>query len=183
MRTKIVTSAVLGLVLVTGACGKKKLAELPPAGATSGEAGVSGAAGADGTSGLDGSGSVAGAALPGSRADMIARAGSDTIYFNTDASILDDAGRATLDAQAAWLAANPTVRVSIEGHADERGTREYNLALGDRRANAARNQLASKGVAADRMTVVSWGKERPVASGSDEASWAQNRRAVTVTPN
>ena len=79
------------------------------------------------------------------------------------------------------MAANPGVRVTIEGHADERGTREYNLALGDRRATAARNHLVSKGVDAGRMTVISWGKERPAATGSDEASWAQNRRAVTVT--
>lgn len=184
MRNKLVTSAVLGLALVTAGCGKKKLAELPPADTTAGAgAGADGTAGTDDANGLNADGSVAGANLPGSRADMIARAGSDTIYFNTDASALDDAGRATLDAQAAWLAANPSVRVSIEGHADERGTREYNLALGDRRANAARNHLAAKGVTGDRLTVVSWGKERPVAAGSDEGSWAQNRRAVTVTPN
>ena len=111
----------------------------------------------------------------------MARAGSDTIYFNTDRYELDDANRATLDAQAAWLAANPGVRVTVEGHADERGTREYNLALGERRANAAKSHLVSRGVDAGRMQVLSWGKERPTAAGSDEESWARNRRAVTVT--
>jgi peptidoglycan-associated lipoprotein len=74
------------------------------------------------------------------------------------------------------------VRVTLEGLADERGTREYNLALGDRRANAAKNYLQSRGIGAERMNVISWGKERPVATGSDETSWAQNRRAVTVVP-
>jgi peptidoglycan-associated lipoprotein len=87
-----------------------------------------------------------------------------------------------LDSQVAWLQRNPNVRVTIEGHADERGTREYNLALGDRRANAAKNYLAARGISPSRMTTISWGKERPVAEGSDESAWGQNRRAVTVLP-
>ena len=82
--------------------------------------------------------------------------------------------------KAQWLLANRNIRASIEGHADERGTREYNQALGERRANATRDFLLSQGVPADRMTVTSWGKERPVATGSNEEAWAQNRRAVTV---
>ncbi|MFM5914886.1 MAG: peptidoglycan-associated lipoprotein Pal, partial [Chakrabartia godavariana] len=94
---------------------------------------------------------------------------------------LDDTDRATLTRQAAWLAQYPNVNVTIEGHCDERGTREYNLALGERRANAAKNFLASLGVAPGRMSVVSFGKERPEALGSTEADWARNRRAVTVT--
>ena len=88
--------------------------------------------------------------------------------------------QATLRAQAKWLIANPNVRASIEGHADERGTREYNLALGERRANSAKNFLIANGVPAGRLTTISWGKERPAATGSDESAWAQNRRAVTV---
>jgi peptidoglycan-associated lipoprotein len=120
--------------------------------------------------------------VPGSRADFIAQAGTDTIYFDTNMHDVDAEDRAVLDAQAAWLIANPSVRVTIEGHCDERGTREYNLALGERRANAAANYLAQRGVASSRMTVISYGKERPVALGSDPASWAQNRRAVTVVP-
>ncbi len=127
-------------------------------------------------------GSVGTTDVAASRADFIARAGSDTIYFNTDRHDLDDPGRATLDAQAAWLAANANVRVTLEGHADERGTREYNIALGERRANAVRDYLAARGVATARMEVISYGKERPIATGSDEGAWAQNRRAVTVLP-
>ena len=118
--------------------------------------------------------------LPALQADLVAKAGSDTIYFGTDEYSLDQASQATLAAQARWLLATPNVRASIEGHADERGPREYNQALGERRANATRDFLLSQGVPADRMTVTSWGKERPVATGSNEEAWAQNRRAVTV---
>ena len=88
--------------------------------------------------------------------------------------------RTTLGKQAEWLARYPNVRVTIEGHADERGTREYNLALGDRRATAAKNFLAAQGVDTSRMTTISYGKERPAVEGNDEAAWARNRRAVTV---
>ena len=118
--------------------------------------------------------------LPAAQADLVAKAGSDTVYFGTDEHILDEASRATLAAQARWLLANQGVRASIEGHADERGTREYNLALGERRANSARDFLIQQGVPAARLLTVSWGKERPVAQGSNEEAWAQNRRAVTV---
>jgi peptidoglycan-associated lipoprotein len=129
----------------------------------------------------EGSG-IAGTALPGSRADFLQSVPADRVFFETDSYSLDDEDRRTLDAQASWLARNPAVRVVIEGHADERGTREYNLALGDRRANAARNYLQSRGVAPARMQVISWGKERPAAEGHDENAWQQNRRAVTVVP-
>ena len=118
--------------------------------------------------------------LPAAQADLVAKAGSDTVYFGNDEHLLDDPARATLAAQARWLLANPAVRASLEGHADERGTREYNLALGERRANAARDFLVQQGVPAARLMTVSWGKERPVAPGSSEEAWAQNRRAVTV---
>ena len=118
--------------------------------------------------------------LPAAQADLIAKAGSDTVYFGTDEYSLDSAAQATLAAQARWMLDNPNVRASIEGHADERGTREYNMALGERRANAARDFLAAQGVPPNRLLVTSWGKERPVAIGSNEEAWAQNRRAVTV---
>ena len=118
--------------------------------------------------------------LPALQADLVAKAGSDTVYFGTDEYSLDQATQATLAAQARWLLANPNVRASIEGHCDERGTREYNQALGERRANAARDFLVSQGVPASRLVTTSWGKERPVAQGSNEEAWAQNRRAVTV---
>ena len=118
--------------------------------------------------------------LPAMQADLVAKAGSDVVYFGTDEYALDAASKATLAAQAKWLIAHPSVRASIEGHCDERGTREYNQALGERRANSARDYLLSQGVPAARLLVTSWGKEKPVASGSDEAAWAQNRRAATV---
>jgi len=120
--------------------------------------------------------------VAGSQADFAASLmGQDTIYFDTDKFDIDQTDADALRAQAQWLMRYPGKRATIEGHADERGTREYNLALGERRANAAKNYLASLGVDASRLTTISYGKERPVALGSDEASWAKNRRAVTVT--
>ncbi len=119
---------------------------------------------------------------PGSRADFLNQAGSDTVHFATDSSDIDSEATAILTKQAAWLQKFPNVRVTVEGHCDERGTREYNLALGDRRANSAKNFLVNAGVNPARISVISYGKERPVATGSDEDSWAQNRRAVTVVP-
>ena len=127
-------------------------------------------------------GGISGTAVPGSRADFIQSVPSDRVFFALDSYALDAESRRVLDAQAQWLAANPNVRVTIEGHADERGTREYNLALGDRRANAARDYLQSRGVNPGRMQTISWGKERPAAEGSNEYAWSQNRRAVTVVP-
>lgn len=120
--------------------------------------------------------------VPGSQADFVAQLmGQDSIYFDTDRYNIDGADMTALQAQAQWLAKYPAKRATIEGHCDERGTREYNLALGERRANAAKNYLVSVGIDASRLTTVSYGKERPLALGSDEESWAKNRRAVTVT--
>ena len=122
------------------------------------------------------------APVPGSQADFVAvTAGADTIYFDTDRYNIDTADAAALQTQAQWLLRYPAKRATIEGHADERGTRDYNLALGERRANAAKNYLVSLGVDAGRLSTVSYGKERPLALGSDETAWARNRRAVTVT--
>jgi peptidoglycan-associated lipoprotein len=118
--------------------------------------------------------------VPGSADDFVRRVTSDRIHFGFDNYDIDAESARILDSQAAWLLQYPNVHVTIEGHCDERGTREYNLALGDRRANSAKNYLAGKGIAAARITTISYGKERPIAQGSDEASWAQNRRAVTV---
>ena len=111
--------------------------------------------------------------------ELVVKVG-DRVFFAFDKYNLDDAARSTLGKQAAWLAANPSVSITIEGHADERGTREYNLALGDRRANATKDYLVALGVNPGRIKTISYGKERPVALGSNEAAWAQNRRAVTV---
>ena len=120
--------------------------------------------------------------VPGSQADFVAvMQGQDTIYFDTDRYNIDSSSQAALAQQAQWLAQYPQKRATIEGHADERGTREYNLALGERRANAAKNYLVSLGVDASRLSTLSYGKERPIALGSTPEAWAQNRRAVTVT--
>ena len=118
---------------------------------------------------------------PGSQADFVANVAADRIFFDTDKSDVDQPSQSTLQSQAAWLAKYPDKRVTIEGHCDERGTREYNLALGERRANATKNALVALGVSAARITTISYGKERPDQTGSDEAAWAKNRRAVTVT--
>ncbi|WP_281352832.1 peptidoglycan-associated lipoprotein Pal [Parasphingorhabdus halotolerans] len=117
---------------------------------------------------------------PGSQGDFLANTMSDRILFDTDRYNVDSQDQVILQSQAQWLAQHPNARITIEGHADERGTRDYNLALGERRANAAKNYLASLGVSPSRMTTVSYGKERPDALGSNESAWAQNRRAVSV---
>jgi peptidoglycan-associated lipoprotein len=109
--------------------------------------------------------------------------GQNVIYFDTDRYNIDSADAAALQLQAQYLMRYPTINVTIEGHCDERGTREYNLALGERRANAAKNYLVGIGVPANRIQTVSYGKEKPVALGSNESAWAQNRRAVSVVIN
>ena len=121
----------------------------------------------------------AGAIRPGSQEDLVVNVG-DRVFFDFDKFNLKPDARKTLEKQAAWLKANPSVRVTVEGHCDERGTREYNLALGERRANSAKDYLVSLGVNPGRLKTISYGKERPVAMGSNEAAWTQNRRSVTV---
>ena len=107
----------------------------------------------------------------------------DRVFFATNESILTTRSRDTLRKQAGWLRANSEVTVVLEGHADERGTREYNLALGERRANAAKDYLMTYGVSSNRISVISYGKERPVDSGSNPLAWSKNRRSVTVKAN
>ena len=107
----------------------------------------------------------------------------DRVFFATNESILTTASRETLRAQAAWLRKNSDINVVLEGHADERGTREYNLALGERRANSAKDYLMTYGISSDRISVLSYGKERPVDSGSNPLAWSKNRRSVTVKVN
>lgn len=132
-----------------------------------------------------GSGGAGGAAMTGSAQDPTSgayfqQAIGDRVLFAVDQSTLSNEAQATLDRQAQWLTSNPEYDAIIEGHADERGTREYNLALGARRANAAQEYLVSRGVAGNRIEVVSYGKERPLEICSDESCYRQNRRAVTV---
>ena len=164
---KSLNLALAAALLLTGACARREQAVEAPPPAPAATAGTA-------------EDDVELVELPALQADLVAKAGSDTIYFATDKSDVELSGQRTLAAQAKWMLANPTVRASIEGHCDERGTREYNMALGERRANAARDYLVSQGVPAARLLVTSWGKEKPVATGSDENAWAQNRRAVTV---
>ena len=114
-----------------------------------------------------------------SSAEKLAQVG-DTVNFDFDSAELTVSARSTLNRQSAFLSVNPDLMIVIEGHADERGTREYNLALGERRATAVRDYLVAKGINSARVRTVSYGKERPAVSGSDEASWAKNRRASTV---
>ena len=133
-------------------------------------------------SNTEGSGAGAGGAgtiRPGSQEDLVANVG-DRVFFDYDRSSIRADQRPVLQRQAVWMGRYPEVRVQVEGHADERGTREYNLALGQRRANAARDALVAGGVNGARVSTISYGKDQPASLGSDESAWAQNRRAVTV---
>ena len=127
--------------------------------------------------GLAGAG--AGAATPGSQQDFVVNVG-DRVFFDTDSVELNANAQATLDKQARWLSQYTRYSFTIEGHADERGTREYNFALGSQRAEATKNYLIARGVQGQRMKTISYGKERPVAVCNDISCWSQNRRAVTV---
>ncbi|MDT7933887.1 MAG: peptidoglycan-associated lipoprotein Pal [Sphingomonadaceae bacterium] len=171
MRTlKILLMASL---CATAACGKKTAKTLPPPPPTT-------APSSSTTPPSSSSGVTETGVRPGSPEDFRRSAGSDKVHFAYDSYEIDGENRGILDAQAAWLQKHPSVSVTIEGHADERGTREYNLALGERRANEVKNYLAGKGVSSGRISTISYGKERPEVEGSNEQSWAANRRAVTV---
>ena len=137
--------------------------------------------GKSGTGASTGGSAAAGAVEvePGTVQDFIVNVG-DRVFFDFDKSTLSSKAQATLDKQAAWLKRVPTATILVEGHCDERGTREYNLALGDRRATAVKDYLVSKGIAASRIKTISYGKERPAVLGSNEWAWSQNRRAVST---
>lgn len=138
----------------------------------------------DNTAGLNtpspATGNVDGAVVPGSDADFRRSVSSNTILFGLDQTDIDPEARAILDSQASWLQRFPQVRATIEGHADERGTREYNLALGARRAESVRTYLINRGIPAGRIDTISFGKERPIAEGSNEEAFARNRNAHTA---
>jgi len=174
MRSLPLQALVIAGLVATSACSKKKedLPPPPPPAATTTTTTTDAGAGAN-------TGAVTSSAVPGSAADFQQQAG-DRVYFAYDSYELDEASRGTLSKQASWLQRYGSVRITVEGHADERGTREYNLALGDRRANAVKNFLAAQGVGAGRISTISYGKERPEVQGSDEESYAQNRRGVTA---
>lgn len=130
------------------------------------------------TGSTTGTTSAAGPA-PGSQEQLLQQVG-DRVFFDTDRSELKPQARSTIEALAAWMNEHPGVALTIEGHCDERGTREYNLALGERRANAVRDYLVALGVSGNRLGTISYGKERPAVPGSNDSAWAQNRRGVFV---
>lgn len=144
--------AAVAALMFVAACSNNEQAAAPPAGTT---------------------------VSPGSVADFRQNVG-DRVYFDTDASTVREDGRATLTKQAAWLKQYANYQITVEGHCDERGTREYNIALGERRATAVRQFLIAQGVPAARLKTISFGKERPEVVGSDEGSWARNRRGVST---
>ena len=146
--------------------------------APSGGASAGGAGGAGETKTAAKTKTMAMAVMPGSQEDLVVNVG-DRVFFNFDKFNISTEAGETLELQAAWLKRNASVTVTIQGHADERGTREYNLALGERRANAVKDFLVTLGVNPQRIDTISYGKERPVAIGSTNAAWAQNRRGVT----
>ncbi len=127
----------------------------------------------------DGASATRSGPAAGSQEDLVASAG-DRVFYAYDSSALDDSARSTLAAQSGWLGKYPQVTVRVEGNTDDRGTQEYNLGLGQRRAKAARDMLVAKGVSTSRIATISNGKEKPVALGSDEQAWTQNRNATTV---
>ena len=158
MNIKAAAPLALSLLLALGACANK----------------TADASAANGS----GSSSSSQGTAPGSQDDLANNVG-DKVFYATDSSSLSSDARATLDRQAAWLGRYPQVQVQMGGNCDERGTTEYNLALGQRRANAARDYLVARGVSSARVTSISYGKERPLAVGSDESAYSQNRNATT----
>jgi peptidoglycan-associated lipoprotein len=163
-------------VALLAACSQDN-SPLPPGGPVNGNGAGMGGPGMGGA-GMGGVSSSGINAVPGSQEDLTANVG-DRVFFDLDQSALRADGQATLDKQAAWLQQYSQDNVQIAGNCDERGTEEYDIALGQRRADAARDYLVAKGVAASRITTISYGKDRPVALGSFESAWAQNRNAIT----
>ncbi len=177
--------ALAAVAFFVAACETASQTSTDSAGESSSSAASSSAStsSSSGTSGSSSSSSSSAASSSGGGVDSVEdklAAVGNTVYFGYDSAVLDGNSQATLYRQAAFLKGNPSLTVTIEGHCDERGTREYNLALGERRAAAARDYLLAQGVDPARIRVISYGKERPVAAGSNETSWSKNRRAATV---
>jgi len=155
---------VASLVALAACAPKRKVEDIPPPPVQQGEATPD--ANAD-------------KPLPGSQADFVASVTADRVYFDTDKFDIDEEDQAVLRSQASWLARYPTKRVTIEGHCDERGTRDYNIALGERRAQAVSSYLQGQGIAANRIQTISFGKDKPLDPGHDESAWARNRNSYT----
>ena len=172
MGSRIVSLLAVLLVVSMTACSKSN----KDAGSIATDGGMnSGVAGAPGAVGQ----SAVGGPTAGTQQDLVVNVG-DRVFFGYDKQDLTPEARAIIEKQAQWLKTYPHINVSVEGHADERGTREYNLALGEKRATAVRNYLVSLGVEASRLQTISYGKERPVCTDASETCWAQNRRGVLV---
>ena len=171
MNTRLVATTLIASSIALGACSKKAPEQLPPAPS-------------DTTTSTPAPTTQTGAGV-GTQSHFNDAVGQENtvVYFDTDGYDIDGEDSAKLQRQAQYFQQYPNVTFTIEGHTDERGTREYNLALGERRANAAKNYLVSLGIPVARIRTLSYGKERPVAMGSNESAWAQNRRAATVTIN
>ena len=169
MNTRIATGLMLVSTIALGACAKKAPEELPPPPVETATPTPTAPTGPS----------------VGTQQHFVDAVGvtNTTVYFDTDRYNIDAEDSAKLQVQGQYFSQYPQLNFTIEGHADERGTREYNLALGERRANAAKNYLVSIGIPANRIRTVSYGKERPVALGSNESAWAQNRRAATIVIN
>ena len=178
MIIKLFTSALLVFFLAACSTTPKDTADSSGSGSTSSSSDVS--SGEEGT--ITETSPESTSIQPGSQEDLIVNVG-DRVFFEFDSSELTVDAQATLDAQAAWLMQYPDTNITVEGHADERGTREYNLALGDKRAFSVYSYLAQAGIDTNRMEYVSWGKERPEVIGSDETAYSQNRRGVTIVSN
>ena len=165
MRSKIVSVLAAAALLSACASGSEDKGTTSGGGASAAKSAVTATA-------------AASPITPGSQEDLVANVG-DRVFFGYDKYTLTDKSRAILDMQLAWLNSNPSAKVIISGHCDERGTREYNLALGERRASAVKDYLVQLGLNPSRVRTISWGKERPVALGSMDSSYTQNRRSVT----
>lgn len=174
MTIRFVTIAAMMLTLAACGTSKDQQGEIGEQSSAQGYDGLS----PDPLGGTEVYGDQAGGGLPGSQGDLVANIG-DRVFFGYDRYDLTDEARSVLGMQAQWMQQYPQVSITVEGHADERGTREYNLALGERRATAVKNYLAAMGVDSGRISTVSYGKERPAVQESTPAAWAQNRRGVT----
>ena len=171
MIIKLLASALLVFFLAACSTTPKDTADSSGSGSTSSSSDVSSSAETESTD----SASIE----PGSQEDLIVNVG-DRVFFNYDSAELDTDAQELLQDQVAWLKQYSNVSVIIEGHCDERGTREYNLALGEKRAQSVKNYLINLGISADRVSTISYGKERPAVVGSNDGAWAQNRRSVTI---
>ena len=175
MVIKLLTSGLLVFFLAACSTTPKDTADSSGSGSSTSSSEVS-------TSGSDDSGETSSESAsiePGSQEDLIVNVG-DRVFFNYDSSELDSDAQELLQDQVAWLKQHSNVSVIIEGHCDERGTREYNLALGEKRAQSVKNYLISLGISSERVATISYGKERPAVVGSNDGAWAQNRRSVTL---